>query len=79
MNESLLAISSVLRNGGIGFIVMKEGEGERIDPDTGRLFTYYQDDELKTVLEENGFEVLDTGRRDTEKDNYLIYYVKKEN
>lgn len=79
MNESLLAISSVLRKGAIGFIVMKEGEGERIDSETGRLFTYYQEDEFRTVLEWNGFEVLDTDRRDTEKNNYLIYYVKKEN
>jgi len=78
MQDSLLAISSVLKNEGIGFITMKEGEGERVDEKTGRLYTYYKEDEFTKVLESVGFSVLERGRRDTEKDNWLIYYVKKE-
>jgi len=77
IENSLLAISSVLRNEGVGFITMKEGEGERIDEKTGRLFTYYKEDEFRDVLESTGFSVLEVGRRDTEKDNWLIFYVKK--
>jgi len=77
IENSLLAISSVLRNEGVGFITMKEGEGERIDEKTGRLFTYYKEEEFRDVLESTGFSVLEVGRRDTEKDNWLIFYVKK--
>jgi len=77
IEHSLLAISSVLRNEGVGFITMKEGEGERIDEKTGRLFTYYKEDKFRDVLESTGFSVLEAGRRDTEKDNWLIFYVKK--
>jgi SAM-dependent methyltransferase len=77
MEKSLLAISSILRNEGVGFITMKEGEGERIDEKTGRLFTYFKEDEFRDVLESTGFSVLEVGRRDTEKDNWLIFYVRK--
>jgi len=77
IETSLFAISSVLRNEGVGFITMKEGEGERIEKKTGRLFTYYKEEEFRDVLESTGFSVLEVGRRDTEKDNWLIYYVKK--
>lgn len=78
IQDSLLAISSVLKKDGIGFITMKEGEGERVDEKTGRLFTYYNEEEFTSVLESVGFSVLEVGRRDTEKDNWLIFYVRKE-
>ncbi len=78
MRDSLLAISSVIKNDGVGFITMKEGEDERVDEKTGRLFTYYKEEEFRDVLESTGFSVLEVGRRDTEKDNWLIFYVKKE-
>lgn len=78
MRDSLLAISSVIKNDGVGFITMKEGEGERVDEKTGRLFTYYKEEEFTNVLESANFSVLEVGRRDTEKDNWLIFYVKKE-
>jgi 2-polyprenyl-3-methyl-5-hydroxy-6-metoxy-1,4-benzoquinol methylase len=76
--DSLLAISSILESGGIGFITMKEGTGERVDEKTGRLFTYYQEDEFTKVLESVGFSVLEVERRNTKNDNWLIYYVRKE-
>lgn len=77
MINSLLVISSVLKKDGIGFITMKEGEGEQIDEKTGRLFTYYKEHEFRDVLESTGFFVLEVKKRDTEKDNWLIFYVKK--
>jgi 2-polyprenyl-3-methyl-5-hydroxy-6-metoxy-1,4-benzoquinol methylase len=77
MIDSLSAISSILKNNGIGFITMKEGDGERIDEKTGRLFTYYKEREFRDVLKSTGFSVLEVERRDTEKDNWLIFYVKK--
>mgnify|MGYP001408303342 CR=1 FL=1 len=77
MINSLLVISSVLKKDGIGFITMKEGEGEQIDEKTGRLFTYYKEHEFRNVLESTGFLVLEVKKRDTEKDNWLIFYVKK--
>jgi len=78
MRESLLAISSVLKKYCIGFITMKEGAYERVEKKTGRLFTYYNENEFTNVLKSVDFSVLEVGRRDTEKDNWLIYYVKKE-
>lgn len=78
MRDSLLAISSVIKNDGVGFITMKEGEDERVDEKTGRLFTYYKEEEFRDVLESTGFSVLEVGRRDTEKDNWLLFYVRKE-
>ena len=78
IQDSLFRISSVLKDGGIGFITMKEGEGERVDEKTGRLFAYYNEDEFTNILESTGFSILETGRRDTERDNWLIFYVRKE-
>ena len=56
---------------------MKEGEGERIQEKRERLFSYYNEDEFRDVLELTGFSVLEVERRNTEEDNWLIFYVKK--
>lgn len=77
IEESLNAISSILVTEGIGFITMKEGGGERIDPQTGRLFSYYSEEEFTQHLNNTGFSVLKSEKRITTKDSWLIFYVKK--
>ncbi len=78
ISESLLAISSVLRKEAIGFVNMREGEGEIIDEETGRLFTYYNKEGFSNVLETAGFSVLEVRRRYIKNNNWLIFYIKKE-
>lgn len=75
--ESLTAISSVIREGGIGFITLKEGDDEKIDEETGRLYTYFREDEFRKVLKEAGFKTLEVRMRNTSKDNWLIFYTQK--
>ena len=78
IEESLNAISSVIKEDGIGFITMKEGVGERLDTQTGRLFTYYTEDDFSRHLGNTGFSVLRFEERITEEETWLIFYVKKE-
>lgn len=78
MVNSLLALSSILKNQGIGFITLREGEGEVIHKNSGRLFTYYSKEEFSDVLESAGFSVLEVSRKYVEGNNWLIFYVRKE-
>lgn len=75
--ESLTAISSVVKKGGIGFITLKEGDGEIIEKETGRLFTYFREGEFRKTLEETGFSTLEVGRRMPPKEDWLIFYIQK--
>lgn len=58
----LSGIKNVIRPGGIGFIAIKEGYGEKIiqgpSPADRRFFAFYQPSEFQSVLVERGFEVL---------------------
>lgn len=75
--DSLKSISSIIKPNGVGFITLKEGEGNRIDKDTGRLFTYFKEEEFREYLFETGFTTLDVDYRKTPKENWLIFYVQK--
>jgi ubiquinone/menaquinone biosynthesis C-methylase UbiE len=77
IRDSLLAISSVIKNKGIGFITLKEGYGENVDEKTGRLYSYYTEDEFNDILNSAGFSILEVGRRYGEENNWLIFYVQK--
>ncbi|WP_405109141.1 class I SAM-dependent methyltransferase [Phaeobacter sp. BS52] len=50
----LRAIRRALRSGGPFYIALKLGKGEARDA-IGRLYTYYEDDELKDLLRSAGF------------------------
>ncbi|MEP2716778.1 class I SAM-dependent methyltransferase [Pseudophaeobacter sp.] len=54
----LQAIKQSLRPGGAFYIALKLGKGEARDA-LGRLYTYYEEDELKDLLTTAGFTVLD--------------------
>ncbi len=59
MPAALAAIRYVLKENGVGFISLKRGDGEEVDQETGRFFSYYQPDDLKTIITTNGLEVLE--------------------
>lgn len=82
----LQEIKRVMKPGGVGFIAMKEGEGEKmvrgsLEGDE-RFFAFYDEEEFRTALERNGFEVVESSR-DTREYNqpknltiWLLYFVK---
>lgn len=86
MNTVLEEIHRVVKFGGIGFIVMKHGEGERMV--TGkfegdnRFYSFYRDYEFCEILERNRFRVLEykTDFRSYDpphhSDIWLIYFVE---
>ncbi len=78
MGVVLAAIRRVVKRGAIGFIAMREGEGEKREEETGRWFSYYTQAEFSKVLEGGGFEILQMGKRRSRKDlTWLIFFVKK--
>ena len=76
IDGALVSIKKVIKHGGIGFISMKSGVGERTDPETGRWFSYYSQDEFNDVLKRNDFEIINKATRQGEKDLWLVYFVK---
>lgn len=66
VNIVLQEIKRVLKNNAIGFISIKEGDGEMIVTeidDSKRFFAFYKRDEFNSILTSNGFEVVRTGER----------------
>ncbi|MEP4035426.1 class I SAM-dependent methyltransferase [Pseudophaeobacter sp.] len=56
--QHLAAIKQSLKTGGIFYIALKLGKGEARDA-LGRLYTYFEEDELKDLLMTAGFTVKD--------------------
>lgn len=76
MLDSLLCISSVLKDGGIGVITLKEGIGEEVDKGTNRFYSYFTQPEFSNYLIAANFEILEVERREEKDDNWLVFYVK---
>lgn len=84
IDEALGRLHSVIRNNGVGFISIKQGEGQKIEEDEPdmterriRLFAYWQDEEFREALKRNNFEVVDTGFKPmSERTKWLIYFVR---
>ena len=78
IEKILKDIRKVLHPGAIGFISVLEGEGDRIDEKTKRLFVYYHQDEFAELLEKCGFEVIEKGRRFFKlwEENLLTFFVR---
>jgi len=73
--EALESIHRIVKSNGLGFIAVKQGEGEKVE-DEGRFFAYYSDDEFKKKLREN-FEVVERKIRPmSEKTIWLVYIVR---
>lgn len=76
IDEALQKIKSQVKPGGIGFITMKAGTGEREEPETNRWFAYYSEEEFQKVLERNGYQIIEEKNRKEEKNCWLCYWVK---
>jgi 2-polyprenyl-3-methyl-5-hydroxy-6-metoxy-1,4-benzoquinol methylase len=59
--QALGRIRAALKDDGVFFLTVKEGEGSRIDAE-GRFFVYYRPGCLETLLNEADFEVLSLNR-----------------
>lgn len=85
ISEALNAINRNMKRGAIGFISVKEGDGERMETDDKstqgdeRYFIYWSDDEFTERLNGNGFKVLKRGYKPmSEKTRWLTYIVEIE-
>jgi ubiquinone/menaquinone biosynthesis C-methylase UbiE len=76
IDEALQKIKTQVESGGIGFITMKAGAGEKEDPETGRWFAYYSKKGFQEVLERNGYQVIEERNRQGEKDWWLCFWVR---
>lgn len=77
IEEALKLIKVVLKPGGIGFIAMREGTGEKQEPETGRWFSYYSQSEFEPILVKHGFEILFKNRKQSRPDlTWLTFFVK---
>lgn len=80
--EALQAIKHSVIPKAIGFIAMKEGEGEKMEvkdylKNLDFLFAYWQNQEFREVLRKNDFEVLRQGLIPvSEKTRWLTYHVQ---
>lgn len=76
INEALQRIISHVKPGAIGFISLKQGEGEKIDDSTGRFFSYYSLNEFKNILHDNDFTVLKSGIKSNSAKSWIMFWVK---
>jgi len=81
INIILNKIREVCKTGAIGFISLKEGEGEIEENETGRWFSFYKSEEFKKILIKNGMEIIEfkvfKDRRKNKPDlDWLMFYIK---
>lgn len=78
--EALISIQKVVRARSVGFISLKEGEGETIENSTGRYFTYYTKEEFIKYLKSINFTVIGTGRKLDKKSNisWLTFFIRND-
>jgi SAM-dependent methyltransferase len=78
MQEALASISSVLKPGGIGFISLKEGDGEELDHYDGlpRYFFYWRQEEFANELAKAGFEIIEVHTKPA-RIPFLCFFVQK--
>lgn len=62
--SAISGVRCVLRNGAMMMVSVQQGEGEKcMESSLGgppRFFAWYQPEEIRTILQQNGFEVRDT-------------------
>lgn len=76
--KSLLELNRVTKTHGVGFISVKEGEGEIVDERTGYYFKYQIDSIFKELISAFGFKIEASNRRaGTVNHEWLTYHVRK--
>lgn len=82
IDEALQSIHRNMLPKAVGFIAIKEGEGERLEvreelDNAEFLFSYWQNDEFKETLADNSMEVLSQGRMSfSQRTTWLTYHVR---
>lgn len=84
INEALVRLHSIVKSGGIGFISVKQGKGQKLEAEDAqigkmheRLFSYYSLNEFSDILINNNFEILNSFVKPTEgKTVWLVFFVK---
>jgi ubiquinone/menaquinone biosynthesis C-methylase UbiE len=75
-DQAIRELVRVTKKDGIGFISIKEGDGENVDPRTRYYFRYYHHPEFVRKLRRLGLETLQSGRKTgTPSHDYLTYLV----
>lgn len=80
----LQKIKALLKPGGVGFIAIKAGVGEKMvewqQSGQKRHFVYYLQDEFAEILRGAGFKILEMSKRPpkdkNQQDTFLTFYVK---
>lgn len=83
INLPLSRIHKFIKKDGIGFISLKQGEGERIEEKTEhgftekKFFAFYTEEEFSKILKDNGFDIIEKKeKRINEKLTWLCFFVK---
>jgi len=82
VNEALQSIKRSMKPQAIGFIAVKEGDGEKMESrpdlhDGEFLYSYWHDEEYRRVLDQNGLEVVHHGYMPTSpRSKWLTYLLK---
>lgn len=75
--EALKELARITKPGGIGFITVREGEGEVVDSKTGYYFKYFNDSEFRKILTLSNMELLSFARKKGSPDyDWLMCTVK---
>src|SRR5690606_36697645 len=77
IDEALQSIKNVLKDDAVGFISLKEGEGEEIvDKYEGkRFFDFYSMEEFEEVVKRNNFEVLWKLRQHVSENTIWLQFI----
>lgn len=84
MDEALQSIRRNLRDHAIGFVAMKEGDGQQLEArpeldNANFLFSYWQREDFRESLAQNGFESLHEGYIPmSERSKWLTYIVRNQ-
>ncbi len=87
--KTLLGFQKVLKPNGILFVSVKEGTGEKLIPDQAgtRLFSFYAQEEIETIIAKAGFKIISaeitsdfqfTNKTESKKNpNWILVYAQK--
>lgn len=79
--QAVREANRVLKPGGFGFLSIKEGEGEKVDPRTGYYFHYFSKfsfSSFGSILSTSGFNIVSSEVREAPNHNWLTYIVQKQ-
>lgn len=84
IDEALQSIKRNIVPRGIGYIALKEGEGEAMTvspPQEGgeRFFTFWQNDDFKKILDDNDYEIIRENRRPLSESTTWLSYIVRNN